>query len=78
MYGLKLDFSIMRFYELFAVGLQEEIEKEEVDDHWRFCCCCCCWIGLWDFQLIFFLFSCFSDFVVLSMEYLLYMQLNRK
>ena len=36
MYGLKLYFSIMRFYELFAVGLQEEIEKEEVDDHWRF------------------------------------------
>ena len=26
----------MRFYELFAVGLQDEIEKEEVDDHWRF------------------------------------------
>jgi len=36
LYGLKLYFSIMRFYELFAVGLQDEIEKEEVDDHWRF------------------------------------------
>ena len=47
MYGLKLDFSIMRFYELFAVGLQEEIEKKEVDDHWRFVVVVVVlWIGL--------------------------------